>query len=71
MNVSEKIAKYLNLYRELNNLWNVRVTVISDVVTLGTTPKDLEKCLEEIRRRIETILTLEDFKDRLEYSELS
>ena len=51
----EKRDKYLNLVRELINLW---VTVMPFVIrVLGTVPKGLDKGLEEyeISGRIETI----------------
>ena len=60
MKENEKIAKYLDLARELKKLWNMRVKVISIVVgALGTAPKSLGNRLEEleIKGRIETILT--------------
>ena len=55
---SEKWNKYLDLSRELKNLWNITVTVKPIVVrTLGTVPKGLIKRLEdlEIRGWVETI----------------
>ena len=40
----ERIDKYLDLARELNKLWNIRVTVIPVVLgTLGIVSKGLEK----------------------------
>ena len=43
----EKINKYLDLVRELQKLWKIRVTVIPIVVdSLGTVPKSFEKCLD-------------------------
>ena len=55
---SEKRDKYLDLARELKNLW--KVMVISVVIgALGTIPKGLIKRLEdlEIRGQVETIQT--------------
>ena len=54
----EKRNKYLDLARELKKLWNMKVTVISIVVSaLGTIPKGLVKGFEdlEIRGQEETI----------------
>ena len=58
MKESKKIDKFLDLARELKNLWNIRVMVIPIVVgTLGMVPKGLELRLGELemRGRIETI----------------
>ena len=54
---NEKIAKYLDLARELKKLWNMRMTLIPNVVgALGMVPKGVEKRLEELEKvRIETI----------------
>ena len=55
---SEKRNKFLNLTRELKELWNMKVTVIPIVSgTLGTVTKGLVKRLEdlEILGRVETI----------------
>ena len=57
---SETRGEYLNLARELRNLWNMKVTVISLVIcALGTVLKDLRRRLEELEvgGRIETIQT--------------
>ena len=44
--IKEKLSKYLDLSRELEKLWNMRMTVIPIVVEeLGTVVKDLEKRL--------------------------
>ena len=52
----EKIAKYLDLARELKNLWNMKETVMLIVVeALGMVPTGLEKGELVIRGRIETI----------------
>ena len=49
---SVMIKKYLDLARELKKLWNMKVTVIPIVVdALGTTPKSLERRLEELEIR--------------------
>ena len=50
--------KYLNLARELKNLWNMKVTILQIViVAFGTTTKGLLKGLEdlEVGGRVETI----------------
>ena len=45
----EKIEKYLDLARELKEVWNMKVTVVSLVVgALGTPAKQLEKRLKTI-----------------------
>ncbi len=57
---SEKKDKYLNLARELKNLWNMKVTIVPIVIgALGTITKGLLKGLEdsEIDGRTETIQT--------------
>ena len=52
----EKIEKYLNLARELKEMWNTKATVVIFVVAaLGTPAKALEKRLKTIG--IETKLT--------------
>ncbi len=58
INKREKIDEYLDLARELKNMWNVKVTEITIVLGLfGAVLKCLEKKPEEleIRWRIETI----------------
>ena len=41
---TEMKGKYLNLDRELKNMWNVKVTVILIIIdALGTIPKGLVK----------------------------
>ena len=55
---SERKDKYLDLSRELKNLWNMKVTVIPIVIgALGTVIKGLIQGLEdlEIRERVEAI----------------
>ena len=57
---SRMIDKYLDLARELKELWNMMATVIPIVVgALGTIPKGLEKRLWklEMRGRIDAIQT--------------
>ena len=57
---NEKRDEYLDLARELNKLWNIKVKVILIVIgALGTTPKGLVKELEEleIEGRAEAIQT--------------
>ena len=57
---SEKMDKYLNLARELKELWNMRVTIIPIMIdAFGTITKGLLKGLEdlEIRGWVETIQT--------------
>ena len=57
---NEKRAKYLELTRELKQLWIIKVTVIPIVTgELGTIPKSLARGLEqlEIGGRMETIQT--------------
>ena len=57
---NEKKDKYLDLARELKNLWNMKVMFITIVIdTFGTVTKGLLKGLEdlEIREREETIQT--------------
>ena len=51
---SEKIDKYLDLARELKELWNMKMTVIPVVAgVLGTAPRNLEtrlsKCEKELK----------------------
>ena len=56
----EKTDKYLDLVRELKNLWNMKVTIIPIVIgAFGTVTKGLLKGLEdlEVGRRVETIQT--------------
>ncbi len=56
----EKKDKYINLVRELKNLWNMQVTVILIVIgAFGTVTKGLLKGLEdlEVGRGMETIHT--------------
>ena len=53
-------ANDLDLTRELRKPWNMKMTVISIVISsLGTMPKGMEKRLEElvIKGRIETLQT--------------
>ena len=55
---NKKIDKHLDLAGELENLWNVSVTVIPVVDGVHGTPLEvMEKRLEElqVRERIETI----------------
>ena len=57
---SEKKDKYLDLARELNKLWDMKVTIVPIVFrALGTITKGLLKGLEdfEVGRRVETIQT--------------
>ena len=57
---SEKKDKYLDLARELKNLWNMKVTIIPNVIgAFGTVTKGLIKRLEdlEIGRQMKTIQT--------------
>ena len=56
----EKKDKYLDLARELKNLWNMKVTIISTVIgAFGKVTKGLLKGLEELEigGRVETIQT--------------
>ena len=56
----EKKDKYLDLARELQKLWDMKVTIISIAIgAFGTVTKGLLKGLEdlEVGRREETILT--------------
>ena len=56
----EKEDKYLDLARELKNLWNMKVTIIPIVIaTFGTITKGLLKGLEdlEVGGRVEAIQT--------------
>ena len=60
MNWSEKKDKYLDLARELKKLWNIKVTIVPNVIgALGTITKGLLKGLGdlEVGRRVETIQT--------------
>ena len=60
MKGSEKRDKYLDLAKELKNLWNMKVKVIPIVIgALNTVTKGLVQGLEdlEIRERVETIQT--------------
>ena len=52
---SENIHKYLDLARELKNMWNITVTVIP--IVHGTVPKVFEKELET-RGGIDSIHTI-------------
>ena len=50
--------KYLDLARELKKLWNMKVTIVPNVIgALGTVTKELLKGLDdlEVSRRVETI----------------
>ena len=42
---SEKVDKYKDLARELNTLWNMRVTMVP--IVIFAVPKGLEKGMEE------------------------
>ncbi len=55
MKKGEKLNKYLELSREMKNLWNIKVSIF--VVAIGTFSKNLEKKLseQEIREEIKTI----------------
>ena len=56
----EKKDKYLDLARELKNLWNMQVTIITIVIgAFGTVTKGLLKGLKdlEVGGRVETIQT--------------
>ena len=58
---SEKRDKYLDLARELNKMWNIRVIVIPIVIGAPeTAPKGLESGMKEleIKGRLGTIQTL-------------
>ena len=60
MKESEKKDKYLDLARELKRLWNMKVTIVPNVIgALGTITKGLLKGVEdlEIGGRVETIQT--------------
>ena len=49
---SEKKDNYLDLTRELKNLWNIKVMVISNVIgVLRTIPKGLVRGLEDLEIR--------------------
>ena len=57
---SEKKDKYFDLAREMNMLWNMKVTIVPIVIgALGTITKGLLKGLEdlEVGGRVETIQT--------------
>ena len=57
---NKKRDKYLDLARELKNLWNMKMIVIPNVIgVLGTLSKVLVKRLEnlEIRGQVKTIQT--------------
>ena len=57
---NEKMDKNLELARKLKNLWNMKVTIIPNVIgAFGTVTKGLVKGLEHlgIRGRVETIQT--------------
>ena len=44
-----KIENYQDLKRELQKLWNVKISIVSIVIgALGTIPKSLEKDLNEL-----------------------
>ena len=46
----KKVVKYLDLVRELKNLWNVKVTLIPIVIgAFGMVPKKLENKLGELK----------------------
>ena len=54
----EKKDKYLDLVRELKRLWNMKVTIVPNVIdALGIIPEGLLKGLEdlEVGGRVETI----------------
>ena len=56
----EKKDKYLDLAKKLKKLWNMKVTIISIVIsTFGTATKGLLKGLEDldVGGRVETIQT--------------
>ena len=56
----EEKDKYLDLDRELEKLWNMKVTIIAIVIgTFGTVTKGLLKGLEDLKvgGRVETIQT--------------
>ena len=55
---SEKIDKYLDLARELKELYNMKLTMVPVIVGVpGTVPKGLEKRMEEqeIRGKVEIV----------------
>ena len=61
LKVCEKRDKYLDLARELKNLWNMKVTIIPIVIgAFGTVTKGLLKGLEdlEVSDRLDTIQTI-------------
>ena len=50
----EKKDKYLDLARELKNLWNMKVTIIPILISaLGTVNKGLLKRLEDLEVEVE------------------
>ena len=52
INKKYKLDKYLDLVKELKNLWNMKLTVIPMIVgTLGTVLKGLEKRQVELKIR--------------------
>ena len=58
LKVCEKKDKYFDLARELQKLWNMKVTIVPIVISaFGTITKGLFKVLEdmEVGRRVETI----------------
>ena len=60
LKASEEKDKYLDLARELNKLWNMKVTIVSIVIgALGTITKGLLKGLGdlEVGGQVETIQT--------------
>ena len=57
---SEKKHKYLDLARELKKLWNIKVTLIPNVIgALGIITEGLLKRLEDLKitRRVDTTQT--------------
>ena len=49
---SEKKDKYLDLARELNELWNMKVTIIPIVIgALGTVTKEMAKGLDDLETK--------------------
>ena len=60
LKVCEKRDNYLDLAREMKNLWNMKVTIIPIVIgAFGTVTKGLLKGLEDLEPgdRVETIQT--------------
>ena len=54
----EEKDKYLDFYRELKKLWNMKVTIVPIVIgAFGTVTKELLKGLEdlELSGRVETV----------------